>query len=179
MPIVVVITGCPGSGKSTLAAHLAEHLGFKMISRDLVKKELLIGQGQTHIEAGKDMNEKASGAFFDSVNRCLKSGQNLIIEAAFQHKIWAPWLEQAIRVASVRLLVCEVTEQMAVRRFDQRRITDSDRIQFHGDDLLIGHQLIRDYQAPDSNPEVACLTVNCTDGYQPSFDQIAVFCGPQ
>lgn len=180
LPIVVVVTGVPGSGKSTLADKLQVQLGWELIRRDDVKQALLVKLGQTHEEGGPDINRVASEVFFSVVGDRLNENTNVIAEAAFQHKIWAPWLLEISRVSAVRLIICEVSTALAIERFDRRRGAEPERIQFHGNNVAAAHQLINDYEKPTLDlPTLSllpALTVDTTDDYDPPIGEIAGFC---
>jgi predicted kinase len=173
-PILVVITGAPGSGKSTLADKLKKQLGWRLIRRDDVKLDLLVDLGQSHEEAGPNINQVASERFFSLVGDRLNENTNVIAEAAFQHKIWATWLCRISGISKVRLLICEVKKELAIKRFNRRRVSDPGRIQFQGDHLAAAHQLIHDYQKP--NIELPTLTIDTTHDYQPGITEIVDFC---
>ncbi len=173
-PHLTIITGKPGSGKSTLAATLAPALNRTLVSRDQVKEDMLVAQGQNHREAELNMNQVASSRFFLMVESLLLSGTSVIAEAAFQHGVWTPWLERMVDISSVRLLICDVSASLAVERFDERKRVDPSRIQFHGDDPESGHQLIKQYLAPQL--DLPTLKIETTNGYTPDISEIKLFC---
>jgi len=123
-------------------------------------------------------NEKVFEAFFDAIALVISRGVSLIVEAAFQHKLWAPKLEPLCGISKVAIVICTVDPTIARARFIARGLADPARERFHGDGAVHaakeGIELpIRDYTPPGLS--VPTLVVDTTDGYVPSIEEIAQF----
>ena len=101
-PKLIVVTGPPGAGKSSLAKTLAEKLQLALLSRDEIKRSLLLDLGCSHADAGDNINQQASERFFATVEQALARGNSLVVEAAFQHRLWSTWLPAQARIADSR-----------------------------------------------------------------------------
>ena len=89
-PKCVIVTGRQGSGKTTLAKKLGERLWMPVICRDEIKEGYVSTYGVKHDELPPDTNGKITDFFFTIVDRYLERHVSVVIEAAFQHKVWAP-----------------------------------------------------------------------------------------
>ena len=100
-PFLIVVTGRPGSGKTTLAHSLAKQIYCPALCRDEFKEGYVHTLGGTHASLGQDINWRLYNIFFEMVDFVLSKGISVIIEAAFQHKVWAPKLTDLAKVARV------------------------------------------------------------------------------
>ena len=101
-------------------------------------------------------------------------------EAAFQHKVWQPKLDDLRDIAIIKIIYCEVNSDIAKVRFIERGTADPDRAKFHDDmgiqpDTDISDTLLAKHDPPCL--DVPMLTIDTSDGYQPSFDEIISFIG--
>ena len=87
-PKCIIITGRAGSGKTTLAKLLAERLWMPVISRDGIKEGYVNTCGVKHDQLPAETNGLVSDLFFEIVNQYLAANISVVIEAAFQHKVW-------------------------------------------------------------------------------------------
>jgi tRNA uridine 5-carbamoylmethylation protein Kti12 len=87
-PKCIIVTGMPGAGKSTLSKELAKLLYMPVISRDEIKEGYVNTFGVRHDELPPDSNRVATETFFDTVSFMLARKISLIVEAAFQHRVW-------------------------------------------------------------------------------------------
>ena len=115
-PWLVVVTGRPGAGKTTLARVLADALPCALLSRDALKAGLLQTLGVTHHELGGGANQLATQIFATTTAQLLQAGVSLVIEAAFQHAVWQPWLLRWSSDAEIRLIICQVADDLAHQR---------------------------------------------------------------
>lgn len=97
---------------------------------------------------------------------------SIVIEAAFQHLLWQPKLEELAKHADIAIVVCSVDPHLARSRFIQRGLADSTRERFHGD------KAVQDLPMEKYNPpelDLPTMTVDTTDGYNPSLDSLVEF----
>jgi predicted kinase len=177
-PFVIVVTGRPGSGKTTLAHTLAKHICCPALSRDEFKEGYVHTLGGTHASLGPDINLRLSTIFFETVDFVVSKGISVVIEAAFQHKVWAPKLTHVAEAARVSIVVCTIDPKLARSRFIERDLADPARERFHGDNAVHAAKdnlelLITDYDPP--HMDLPSLTVDTTNGYSPALDQIVSF----
>lgn len=172
-PRCIVVTGRPASGKTTLSNRLAQDIPCPLISRDAMK-EGLVNTWQGHTTT-IDMNKQVYETFFQTIDLLIGQSITIVIEAAFQHKLWVEPLSKLQEIANIRLIICSVDAEMARARFIERGNANPTRAQFH-DDWATDDQaskLRRPYHAPEL--DVPTLNVNTSDGYNPSYDTILDF----
>ena len=177
-PRLMIITGQPGSGKTTLAKKVAGIIHCPVLCRDEFKEGYVNTYGASYTAVSDDANLAVYEAFFETIALLLSKKISLIAEAAFQHKLWTPQLEVLQRIARLRIVVCQITPELAKQRRLQRRLADSAWKRFHGDtDIRLHRQRIiqpdREYQPPDL--PVPTLHVTTTEGYAPNLEEIAAF----
>ena len=177
-PFVIVVTGRPGSGKTTLAHTLAKRICCPALCRDEFKEGYVHTMGGTHASLGQDINWRLFNIFFETVDFVVSKGISVVIEAAFQHKLWVPKLTHLAEVARVSIVVCTVDPNLARSRFIERGLANPARERFHGDNAVNatkdGLELpVMQYEPPEM--DLPILTVDTTDSYNPTLDQIASF----
>src|SRR5215210_1412040 len=89
-PKCIIVTGRAGAGKTTLSKKLGERLWMPVISRDEIKEGYVNTYGVTHDQLPPDTNNLVTDFFFCIVNQYLAGKISVVIEAAFQHKVWEP-----------------------------------------------------------------------------------------
>ena len=92
-PIIIVVFGLIASGKTTFAGRLSSELGCKLISSDVVRKELegipLTQQGGDHVYEGlysKDKTNKTYNEMFRQAKKELFKDNIVILDASFSKR---------------------------------------------------------------------------------------------
>jgi len=87
-PRCIIVSGRPGSGKTTLAGELSLRLYLPKLSRDEIKEGYVSTFGVKHDRLPEDTNGKVNEVFFGTALDLLRSSVSVVLEAAFQHKLW-------------------------------------------------------------------------------------------
>ncbi|HVF57914.1 MAG TPA: AAA family ATPase [Pyrinomonadaceae bacterium] len=175
-PKCIIVTGRPGSGKTTLAKKLGERLWMPVISRDEIKEGYVNTFGVRHDRLPPDTNGLVSGLFFGIVNQYLAGHISVVIEAAFQHRVWEPRMPELLELASPLIVLCSVDGATAARRHLQRGLENPKREFYHGDKRVAHYRKTGEisppgsYTAPDFN--VPTIHVSTDEEYIPCIDEI-------
>jgi len=175
-PRCIIVTGRAGSGKTTLAKKLGERLWMPVISRDEIKEGYVNTFGVKHDELPADTNGLVSDLFFVIINQYLAGNISVVIEAAFQHRVWEPRMPEIVKLASPTIVLCSVDDAVAARRHLQRGLENPNRAFFHGDRRVAHYRETGEILSPESYaaPQFNVPTIEVsTDGeYVPSIDDI-------
>ena len=150
------------------------------LSRDEMKEGFVNATGEVG-EPGDAVQAHVSNTFFDAIQLLLGRRITVVVEAAFQHRVWAPRLEPLLAIADVRIVLCEITPELAHARQVERGLADPARTRFHHDHAARIAQEGKDWRALPISPyeppslNVPTLSVDTTDGYQPAFETILAF----
>lgn len=134
-----------------------------------------------HEALGNDANRAIYETFFQAVELMVSKRISLVIEAAFQHKLWAPRLEPLQSLSRMSLLICTVDPLLARSRFIERGLADPTRKRFHGDQAVPAEKAEKkEVGLPLGNydpPRLATptLPIDTTDGYRPGMEAIVSF----
>lgn len=177
-PYLIVVTGRPGSGKTTLAHALAKAVHCPAFCRDEFKEGYVNTVGGSHVSLGKEINLQLYETFFQVIDLMLTKGISLVVEAAFQHKLWEPRLLLLKEKTRMAVIICSVDPHVARTRFIERGLADPTRERFHGDQAMHaakeGILLPIGEYIPPMIP-VPTLTVNTAEGHNPSLEHIVSF----
>ena len=176
-PLLIVVTGRPASGKTTLSRLLSKEMRCPLLSRDEFKEGYVntfrSSQAELPSEAAMDIYE----TYFQTAGLLLSSNISIVLEAAFQHKLWQPGLVPLMNLADIRMVICEIAPELAKQRFIHRMHEDADREKYHGDQDELARtadeSLVISYHAPDM--PVPTLRVDTTGNYRPGLEEIVKF----
>lgn len=173
-PLLIVITGRPASGKTTLAHILSKEIRFPLLSRDELKEGYINSTGVHHNQSVNSVDWHIYETFFETIDLLISRGVSLIVEAAFQHKLWKPKLSDFLEKADVRIIVCEINPALAKIRFAKRLLNDPNRKKYHGDKP--GEKLISMIETYEQiNIDTPILDVDTTSNYNPGIKKIISF----
>ena len=147
-----------------------------VISRDEIKEGYVNTFGVKHDELPSNSNGLVSEFFFEIVNQYLASDISVVIEAAFQHKVWEPRMPKFVELASVWIVVCSADSAIAARRHLQRGLENPNREFYHGDKRVAEYRKTgkispsASYTAPKFN--IPTIQVSTDGEYIPCIDEI-------
>jgi len=175
-PKCVIITGRAGAGKTTLAKKLGERLWMPVISRDEIKEGYVNTYGIKHDQLPPDTDGLVTDFFFGIVNQYLAGNISVVIEAAFQHKVWEPRMPKILELASPLIVLCSADGAVAARRHLQRGLENPNREFYHSDNRVVHYRKTGEFLLPASYtaPKFNIPTIQVsTDGeYIPCIDEI-------
>ena len=141
---------------------------------DEIKEGYVNTFGVRHDDLPTDTNGTVSNLFFALVNHYLAGNVSVVIEAAFQHKVWAPRIPVIADNADPFIIVCSVAATIAAERHLTRALHDSSRAFYHGDQTAAGARnnvsLPGSYVPPDF--DVPTISVSTEGEYVPGMDDI-------
>ena len=175
-PKCIIITGRAGAGKTTLAWKLGERLWMPVISRDQIKEGYVNTYGVKHDELPPDTDGLVTDFFFCIVNQYLAGNISVVIEAAFQHRVWEYRMPEILELASPLIVLCSVDDIIAARRHLQRGLENPNREFYHSDNRVVHYRKTGEFLLPASYtpPKLNVPTIEVsTDGqYIPCLDEI-------
>jgi len=175
-PKCVIITGRAGAGKTTLAGKLGKRLWMPVISRDQIKEGYVNTYGVKHDELPPDTDGLVTDFFFRIVNQYLAGKISVVIEAAFQHRVWEYRMPEILELASPLIVLCSVDDVIAARRHLQRGLENPNREFYHSDNRVVHYRKTGEFLLPAgyTPPKFNVPTIEVsTDGeYIPCIDEI-------
>jgi predicted kinase len=174
--LLVVVTGSPASGKTTLAHVLANKINCPLLSRDELKEGLINTLELSHSQADRSIDLQVYETFFETIELLISKKISLVVEAAFQDKLWRPKLLNLLQKATIKIIICKAGTDLIKARFENRLSGNPDREKFHGDQSLTPEQIasLIDHYKP-VNMEIATLEVDTTQNYDPDLKEIINF----
>ena len=175
-PKCIIIAGRAGAGKTTLARKLGQRLWMPVISRDEIKEGYVNTCGVRHDRLPPGTDGRVTDFFFEIVNQYLAGKISIVIEAAFQHKVWAPRMPKIFELASPLIVLCSVDDIVAARRHLRRGLENPNREFYHGDNRVVHYRKTGEFLHPAgyTAPKFDARTIEVsTDGeYIPCLDEI-------
>lgn len=177
-PLLIVVTGPPASGKTTLARILADKINCPLISRDELKEGLINTLSVPHSQLDKSVDLHVYDTFFEIINLLISKKISLIVDAAFQNKLWKPKLLDLLDEAEIKIIICKTNLDLIKYRFADRLSNNSDRERYHGDQSLNSSkeqfsELTENYKPVNINAPT--LQVDTTNNYDPTIEEIIIF----
>lgn len=175
-PKCIIVAGRQGSGKTTLAKKLGERLWMPVVCRDEIKEGYVSTYGIRHDELPPNTNGLVTDLFFRLVSEYLNGSVSIVIEAAFQHKVWEPRLPAILELAEVWMVLCSADEATTSSRPIRRGLENPEREHYHGDNRVVHFKKTGEILTPASYDEphfdLPTVRVSTEDGYDPPLDEI-------
>src|SRR5262249_40287813 len=141
-----------------------------------IKEGYVNTNGVKHDQLPQDTNALVSDLFFGIVNQYLAGNVSVVIEAAFQHKVWEPRIPTILELASPLIVVCSVDGAVAASRHLQRGLENPEREFYHGDKRAAHYRKTGEVLPPESYAapkfNVPTIRVSTNGEYVPCLDEI-------
>ena len=177
-PLLIVVTGSLATGKTTLAHILANEINCPILSRDEFKEGYVNTLNLVHNQLENSVDLHIYDAFFEATGLLVSKGISIIIEAAFQDKLWKPKLLDLSDKAEIKIIICKTNLDLIKARFTNRLSNNPNREKYHGDQSVSLSKekftsLTENYKPV--NIDVPTLQVDTTDNYNPAIEEIINF----
>ena len=176
-PRCIIVTGRQGAGKTTLAKKLGERLWMPVLIRDEIKEGYVATYGVKHDELPPETNGLVTDLFFSLVYQYLAGNVSVVIEAAFQHKVWEPRMDEILALAHASIILCKAEDEVTSRRPLERAVENPSREFYHGDHRAAHFRKTGEILSParydPPKLDVPIIEVRTDDGYFPSIDELA------
>jgi uncharacterized protein len=155
---LLIVCGASGTGKSTLAGMLGEHLGFGLVSSDVVRKRLAGIAPDTAASApynqgiySPDFTNRVYDALLAEAKRILNRGKAVILDATFSKRDQRQLvIETAKEIGVMPLFIeCRANTDVVIQRLSQRE-RGSQRISDANVEIFLSQ--IREFEPLDEAP---------------------------
>ncbi len=119
-PLVVMMMGLPGSGKSYIAQLLGRANGYKVLSTDIIRREL----GRKGDYSAKAINSVYVKLVEDSV-RLLKNGVSVILDATFSKRTYRSLCYEKLISYPIHIFECRVHSEETIINRIKKRISEN------------------------------------------------------
>jgi hypothetical protein len=134
-----------------------------------------------HDQLPKDTNGTVNKVFFETILNLLAGNVSVVVEAAFQHKLWNLVVPRIQQVARTFIVICDLDAETSARRHLERGLDDPNREFFHGDRRVAIYRQTGQFSpdGPYDAPhfEIPTLCVSTFHGYTPGIESIVEFTG--
>jgi len=172
LPTLTIVAGRPGAGKSTLAHILAERIHCPLVSRDAIKEGMVNTAGDKGAPGGL-LAQDALTTFFEVIELLLRRGVTVVADAFFPEELWKSQIAKLLPIARINLVVCDVEDDVALERLEQRRNADPYWDEFHNQPVNQKLMPLARYKLPELG--VPRLIVSCRGEYRPEIESIFQF----
>jgi hypothetical protein len=150
-----------------------------MLSRDEIKEGFVSSFGVSHKNLPADTNRNVTGFFFSAIEMFLNAKVSVVVEAAFQHRLWEEVVPRLSGKGQVCFLVCDVDPDLCAKRHLERGLECPSREFYHGDRRVKVFKETGEFLGPGNyDPpsfDVPTLRVDTADGYSPELLAIRDF----
>lgn len=170
-PTLILVSGPAGSGKTTLAHQLAAAVGCPALSRDEIKEGMVFSNPGFVASYSDALTMRTYGLFFEAISLLLRAEVTLVAEAAFQHRLWVKGLPPLDDLATLKIVRCVVSDEVARERQATRMLSHSTRAA-HADNQ---HLALSETFDP-IHLDAPTLDVDTSEGWRPGLPAIVQFC---
>ena len=150
-----------------------------LISRDELKEGFVNTFGISHDSLPADTNGKVTNLFFSATQMLLESNVSVVVEAAFQHKVWAQVVPRWANISQLYFVICDLDPNLCMQRHLERGLNDLSREFYHGDKNVSVFKetgkLPKPVKYDSPSFDMPTIMVATHDGYSPGLDMIRDF----